>query len=202
MKENRKFRFNIVSKLIIYIGVPLFIVISAWAYININYQNEKLMRHIISDTDRLTETIRLGTHYAMTLNSREDINQIIQNIGRQERIETIHIYNKSGEITFSNIQSAVHQQTNIKDEACDICHKSDPPLVYIGLDQRTRIFESSKGYRLLGMLTPIYNEKGCAYTLVRCPKKTIPCRRCCRRPQRQSLKASRMVYSPWIRTGA
>jgi histidine kinase len=98
----------------------------------------------------------------MTLNSRDDINQIIQNIGRQEGIETIHIYNKAGEIKFSNIESAVYQQTNIKDEACDICHKSDPPLVYIGLDQRTRIFDSPAGYRLLGMLTPIYNEKGCA----------------------------------------
>jgi histidine kinase len=35
-------------------------------------------------------------------------------------------------------------------------------LVYIGLDQRTRIFDSPEGYRLLGVLTPIYNEQGCA----------------------------------------
>jgi histidine kinase len=42
------------------------------------------MRHIITDTDRLTETIRLGTHYAMTLNPREDINQ--RNWGRMSPI--------------------------------------------------------------------------------------------------------------------
>jgi histidine kinase len=161
-KTNKYFRMNFVSKLIIFISGPLLLVISGWAYFNINYQNEKLMKHIITDTDRLTETIRLGTHYAMKLNSRDDINQIIQNIGKQQDIEKIHIYNKDGEITFSNSRRKIHKQTNIKDEACDICHQSDPPLIDIDIEQRTRIFNSPKGYRLLGILTPIYNEKGCS----------------------------------------
>ncbi len=161
-KTNKYFQMTIVSKLIVFIGIPLLVVVSVWAYYNINYQNAKLMKHIITDTDRLTETIRLGTHYAMTLNSRDDINQIIQNIGKQHGIEKIHIYNKEGVITFSSAKSEVHKQTNIKDEACDICHQSDPPSTHIDLDLRTRIFNSSNGYRLLGILTPIYNEKGCS----------------------------------------
>lgn len=155
-------RMNLVSKLIIFIGVPMLLVISAWAYININYQSARLMKHIITDTDRLTETIRLGTHYAMTLNSRDDINQIIRNIGKQEGIEKIHIYNKEGVISFSNAESDVRKQTNIRDEACNICHQSDPPLIRVDLDRRIRIFDSSKGFRMLGVLTPIYNEEGCA----------------------------------------
>ncbi|MBW1822509.1 MAG: PAS domain S-box protein, partial [Deltaproteobacteria bacterium] len=120
------------------------------------------MNHIITDTDRLTETIRLGTHYAMTINSRDDINQIIKNIGKQQGIERIHIYNKAGQIKFSNIKEEVNKKTNIKEEACDICHKSDPPLSYIDLSQRTRIIHSPLGYRLLGIISPIYNEKGCS----------------------------------------
>ncbi len=158
----RFFRINIVSRLIIFIGMPLFLIISSWAYLNINYQSEKLMKHIIKDTDGLTETIRLGTHYAMTLNSRDDINQIIQNIGKQPNIEKIHLYNKEGEVSFSNIKDEVRRKIRVKDEACNICHQSDPPLIDINLDQRTRIFNSSKGYRLLGVVTPIYNEKGCS----------------------------------------
>ncbi|MCP4023238.1 MAG: HAMP domain-containing protein, partial [Desulfobacteraceae bacterium] len=160
-KKYRFFRMSIVAKLIISTGISLLLVISAWAYFNINYQNENLMKHVITDTDRLTETIRLGTHYAMTLNSRDDINQIIKNIGKQQGIEKIHIYNKEGEIKFSNILSEVNKKTNIKDEACDICHKSDPPLIHVGLGPRTRIFNSPEGFRLLGILTPIYNEPGC-----------------------------------------
>ena len=53
------------------------------------------MDDIVTDTDRLTNTIRLGAHYAMMLNSRDDINQIINNIGGQKEIETIRIYNKA-----------------------------------------------------------------------------------------------------------
>jgi len=162
MKKNKPIRINIVSRLILFIGMPLLFVISAWAYFNINYQNEKLMRHIIADTEQLTETIRLGTHYAMTLNSRDDINQIIQNIGKQQGIKTINIYNKEGKITFSNIKKEVHRQTHIEDKACDVCHQTDPVRTHLNLDQRTRIFHSENGYRLLGILTPIYNETGCS----------------------------------------
>ena len=161
-KQKYIFRMNIVSKFIIFVGVSLLVIISAWAYFNINYQKEKLMNHIIADSDRLTETIRLGTHYAMTLNSRDDITQIIQNIGKQGGIERIHIYNKAGEIKFSNIETEVNKETNIKAEACNICHKSEPPLERIELSQRTRIINSLQGYRQLGIISPIYNEKGCS----------------------------------------
>ncbi len=153
---------NIVSKLIVFIGISLLIVITAWAYFIINYQNEKLMTHMISDADRLTETIRLGTHYAMTLNSRDDINQIIKNIGKQEGLERIHIYNKAGQVKFSNIMAEVNTRTNIKNEACHVCHQSDPPMSRIDLSQRTRVIQSPLGYRLLGIITPIYNEPGCS----------------------------------------
>lgn len=156
------FKINIVTRLIIYIGLPLLILISAWAYFTINYQNQKLMKHIIQDTTDLTETIRLGTHYAMTLNSRDDINQIIQNIGKQPNIEKIYIYNKTGQISFSNLQDNQIRKIHIESEACQICHRSDPPLVNLSMAQRTRIFNSPDGHRQLGVITPIYNEKGCS----------------------------------------
>ncbi|MGD8882776.1 MAG: PAS domain S-box protein [Desulfobacterales bacterium] len=120
------------------------------------------MQNIMAGTDRLTNTIRLGTQYAMMLNSRDDINQIINNIGRQKEIETIRIYNKEGQIKFSNQPSEIETTTNIKDEACYICHRTDPPLSDLELDERTRIFASPQGYRLLGIISPICNEPGCS----------------------------------------
>ncbi|MGD8286200.1 MAG: PAS domain-containing sensor histidine kinase, partial [Desulfobacterales bacterium] len=74
-------RHRLASKLILTVGMTLLITISTWAYFNTNYQEKKLMENIVAGTDRLTNTIRLGTHYAMMLNSRDDINQIINNIG-------------------------------------------------------------------------------------------------------------------------
>jgi len=162
LKRIINFRRSLASKLIVTVGLTLLITISTWAYFNVNYQEKKLMNNIVAGTDRLTNTIKLGTHYAMMSNSRDDINQIITNIGKQKEIETIRIYNKEGQIKYSNQPSEVDQITNIKAEACDICHKIDPPPSQLELTERIRIFDSSKGYRLLGIIGPICNEPGCA----------------------------------------
>jgi histidine kinase len=155
-------RRRLATKLIFAVGLTLLVTIATWAYFNINYQKKKLMGNIVVGTDRLTNTIKLGTQYAMMLNSRDDINQIINNIGRQKEIETIRIYNKEGQIKFSNQPSELETTTNIKDEACYICHRTAPPLSELGLAQRTRIFASPQGYRLLGIISPICNEPGCS----------------------------------------
>ncbi len=162
LKFIKNIRHRLATKLILTVGLTLLITISTWAYFNINYQEKKLMENIVAGTDRLTNTIKLGTHYAMMLNSRDDINQIINNIGRQKEIETIRIYNKNGEIKYSNRTTEIDTATNIKDEACYICHRTDPPLSELNLEERTRIFNSAKGYRLLGIISPICNEPGCA----------------------------------------
>ena len=157
-----KLRTKLVSKIVLTIGLVFLFSVSTWAYVNVRYQKEKEMRNIVGATDRLTTTIRLGTHYAMMLNSRDDINQIIMNIGRLPEIENIRIYNKAGEIKFSNRPSEVDLSTNIKAEACDICHRSEPPLSELALHERTRIFNHAGGYRLLGIISPIRNEPGCS----------------------------------------
>ncbi|MEJ2169573.1 MAG: HAMP domain-containing protein, partial [Desulfobacterales bacterium] len=161
-KPIQNIRRSLAFKLILTVGLTLLVTISTWAYFNTNYQEKKLMENIVAGTDRLTNTIKLGTHYAMMLNSRDDINQIINNIGRQKEIETIRIYNKAGEIKFSNRPGEIDTTTNIKDEACYICHRSEPPLSALSLEERTRIFSSPEGYRMLGIISPICNEPGCA----------------------------------------
>jgi histidine kinase len=158
----KNIRRNLAAKLIAIVGMTLFLSISVWAYFNINYQKKKVMETIVEGTDKLSNTIKLGAHYAMMINSRDDINQIINNIAKQKEIENIRIYNKDGEIKFSNSPSELDLQTNIKAEACDICHKSEPPVAKLGLKERIRIFESPERYRLLGMISPIYNEPGCS----------------------------------------
>jgi PAS domain S-box-containing protein len=156
------FRRSLAAKLVFTVGITLLVSISTWAYFNIKYQKQKMMDSITASSDRLVNTIRLGTRYAMMLNSRDDINQIIRNIGRQPGIENIRIYNKLGEIKFSNDSEEVEQRTNIKDEACYICHRSEPPTQALDLNERIRILSHNGGYRRLGIISPIYNEASCS----------------------------------------
>ena len=153
---------SLISRLISLVGLVLFVSIFTWAYFNINYQKKITIENIVEGVDRLGNTIKLGTHYAMMLNSREDINEIIKNIGRQEGIENIRVFNKQGQIKFSNVPSEVEQTTSIKADACYICHKREPPMEVVDTAERTRTFHSPAGYRLLGIISPIYNEPACS----------------------------------------
>jgi histidine kinase len=144
------------------VGLILLTSISAWAYFHIKYKAKEAVQSVVAEADRLSNTIKLGTRYAMTLNARDDINHIIRDIGQQEEIETIRIYNKKGQIEFSNRAEEVDQTTNIKAEACDICHKSKPPLETVGLAERKRMVLSPEGHRSVGIITPIYNDVSCS----------------------------------------
>ncbi|HSM89420.1 MAG TPA: PAS domain S-box protein, partial [Desulfobacterales bacterium] len=157
-----KIRGSMVTKLILSVGLTLLLTISTWSYFSIAYQKTSLQNEVISQTERLSNTIRLGTHYAMMLNSRDDIHQIITNIARLGNIQNIRIYNKQGAIKFSNRAEEIEQITNIRSEACHICHHSEPPLIEIGLVERTRSFADPDGQQLLGIISPIYNEPGCS----------------------------------------
>jgi len=157
-----KIQRSLVSKLILSVGGILLLTISTWSYFSITYQRKSLEKEVVSQTERLSNTIKLGTQYAMMLNSRDDINQIINNIARLEQIQNIRIYNKEGAIKFSNRPEEVDQITNIKSEACHICHHSEPPRVDVDLSDRTRYFSAEKGPSLLGIITPIFNEAGCS----------------------------------------
>jgi len=157
-----KLRHSLMAKLIITVGLILLVSMTGWAIANIQSQREKMRAQIVASVDRLSNTIVLGTRYAMMLNSRDDINQIINNIGKQRGVEAIRIYNKDGTIKFSKNMQEVDTSTNIKAEACDICHRTDPPIVDLTLDERTRIIKSDVGYRQLGIIKPIFNDPSCA----------------------------------------
>ncbi|MCK4988720.1 MAG: PAS domain-containing sensor histidine kinase, partial [Desulfobacterales bacterium] len=94
-------RRSIISKLTILVGLILLISISVWAYFNIDYQQKKIMEGIIEGTDGLSHTIKLGTHYAMMNNLRDNITRIIKNIATEKNLENIRIYNKHAQIKFS-----------------------------------------------------------------------------------------------------
>ncbi|MBF0528269.1 MAG: PAS domain S-box protein [Deltaproteobacteria bacterium] len=153
---------NLAWQVILIAGMTLLISISALSYSNLGNQENILMDNIIIGADRLGNTIKLGTRYAMNLNSREDIQHIISNVSEQRDIESLRIYNKEGKIKFTNRPDEIDLRTNIKDEACYVCHRTEPPQIVLEIHERTRIFQTEAGQRFLGIIIPIYNEPGCS----------------------------------------
>ncbi|MDX9788766.1 MAG: PAS domain S-box protein [Desulfobacterales bacterium] len=149
-------------KVIMTVGITLFCSLTLWIFLSVRFQRAQTTEHMISSAEKLATTIRLGTRYAMMLNAREDLNQIIRNVSRQEDLKTIRIYNKKGEIKFSSHEGEINRQTNIRAEACDACHRHEPPLSVVDRNRRVRFFTSEEGVRMLGVIAPIYNEPGCS----------------------------------------
>jgi histidine kinase len=161
MKRPQPIRNSLITSLVLAVGLTLLVSISAWAYFSIRHQKTRVMQEALERVDRLSNTIILGTHYAMMLNSGEDIHQIISNIGRQDEIASIRIYNKEGTIRFSNRDAEIGRQTTIDSEACSICHAVKPLPVNLPLARRTRDLKSGS-QPALGLISPIYNEPGCS----------------------------------------
>ncbi len=156
-----KVNHSLFLKLILGVGIILLLSMSIMTFLNIRYHEKKVMANVMAEADRFSKTIKLGTHYAMMTNKRGDIAEIIRNIAKQKDVRYIRIYYKFGQIKFSNVASEINTVISKKEAACEICHKTTPPVATLSLQERTRIYYSPKGRHLLGIVSPIYNEPSC-----------------------------------------
>ncbi len=159
----KNLRNKLVFKVFLSAGLVLFLSISLWSYFNIVHQRESIMSEVQTSLVRLSNTIRLGTHYAMLHNAREDIKQIVNNISQQEDITAIRVFNKPGSIAYSSDPQEVQQELGLQDKRCAVCHSHSPTKSHLDIEKRIRIFSPpGSKHRRIGIVTPIYNEPGCA----------------------------------------
>lgn len=131
--------------------------------LNVRWQTDRHMRIAVQTAARISDVIKRSTHYSMLLNRREDIYRTIRTIGNEPGIDAIRIYNKQGVVSFSTDTSQVGSSVDMNAEACNVCHRPDlAPPSNAGLTELTRTFRSPRGFGILGMITPIYNEASCS----------------------------------------
>lgn len=126
-------------------------------------QANRFNHYSIDTAVRFGDVIKRSTNYSMLLNRREDIYHTIKTIGSEPGIEAIRIYNKKGEISYSSNDTEVGKTVNLSAEACTACHQNGKEFLttYNG-KILTRVFTSPKGYRVVGVITPIKNEIRCS----------------------------------------
>lgn len=128
----------------------------------VKIQSERYTKISTATAQRVSDIVKRSTHYSMLLNRREDIYQIITTIGSEPGIEAIRIYNKKGEISFSTIPSEVNSTVDMNAEACVACHPSGKSDVVSPTNvELVRVFRSSRGHNVIGVITPIKNQQSC-----------------------------------------
>lgn len=148
-------------KLIFILGLANALVMGMFAYILITTHRKHLSDEIIRGAIQLSETVKRSTYYDMLMDQRENVYRIMETIGAQEGIEKVRIFNKDGKIMFSTSKDEVGELLDTKAEACYVCHSLEKPLERIETSKKARIFTTKDGYRVLGVITPIYNEESC-----------------------------------------
>jgi two-component system NtrC family sensor kinase len=149
-----KLTFGVVLTVLLAIGI--------FAYFNIQSERKSLLSEVERHANQLSEAVKSDTEYDMLHNDRERIHESIRRIGKQESIDRIRIFNKSGEIIYSSDSADIGKMVDKKAESCYRCHSAGKPLAHLETQERTRVFRPHRdSSRLLGIINPIYNSPSC-----------------------------------------
>jgi len=148
-------------KLYLLLFTLLIISFAGIMYFNVTSYTRHFNESMINSAIHASDLIKRSTRHSMLKNDRENLSNIIATIGQEKGMEGIRIYNKLGTIAFSNDAEEVNTIVDKKIEQCYVCHEKEPAQVYLNTENRIRILDSNRGYRVLGLINPIENEPEC-----------------------------------------
>lgn len=148
---NNRFIFYVVSIIVIILAVTSYLIVKS--------QEIFLLKLIKQNTIQYSDIVRRSVKHHMLENQPENVKRIIENIGSEEQISEIRIFNKEGKIIVSSLREKIGVLVDTKSEGCINCHgEGRKPVMQKEL---TRIYKTQKGERFIGVMQPIYNEKAC-----------------------------------------
>lgn len=145
--------------------VPVTVAVTGFVVVGCILLYSVMKADMIADTVKYetnqANTIIKSTRYAMLKSDRETLRNIIDNIGTQEGVEHVRIFNKKGLIMFSNNHSEVNRFVDKKTAGCVECHTGPVPSATLGTMKQARRFVNERGGEVLAITAPIYNEPEC-----------------------------------------
>ncbi len=103
-----------------------------------------------------------STRYAMLKDDREMLRNIVVDVGREDLVDHVRIFNKKGRIAFSGEETEVGRAVDEKAEGCSMCHAAALPVERLGPMEQARRYTKEGGERVLAVTEPIYNEPDCS----------------------------------------
>jgi histidine kinase len=157
----KRFRQSLSFKLGLAVGLIFLVAVLALTFYLVSLQEKQAFERMEENVNQFSDTVKRGTHYSMLKNQRESLHKIIEAIGAQSGVENIRVLNKDGAIMFASQKEDIGNYVDLQAEACYACHRRDQPLERLSMSDRSRTYRTSEGYRVLGMINPIYNEPSC-----------------------------------------
>lgn len=121
----------------------------------------QLVAEKITAADQLSRSITSATWHAMQAGRKEDAYEVMQAIGEKHGVDWIRMLDRTGGVSFETVPGS-EQRLTVDSPTCRSCHMSEPPLVDVAPELRSRFWTGEDGARRLAIITPIPNEPGCS----------------------------------------
>lgn len=154
-------RHSLTYKIITMTCLVILTTMTFYAYLNIREVKKLLLKDTVHSTERISETLIRATNHQMMLNDLPEVYHIMSDAARQEDIESIRLVNEKGRVVFSSNAKEIGTVIAKNSEICITCHLNGETLVHVPYIDRSRVFVSESGKRVLGLSKAIYNEEGC-----------------------------------------
>jgi len=148
-------------KVIVYLAIALTLAMLVFTLLVVRQQRAELLGNAVDQVAQISDVIKNSTRFAMLTNQPTYVDSIIRDVGNQGSIAKVRILSKDGTIIHSTYHAELGLKVDRKAEACVICHRSDAPLEPVPQTQRSRIFATPEGRRMLGSMDVIRNEPSC-----------------------------------------
>jgi two-component system, NtrC family, sensor kinase len=148
-------------KIVFYLALALSLSMLVFSLLVVRHQRDQLLREAVSHVAQISEVVKKSTRFAMLTNQPAYVDSIIRDVGSQGGIEKVRILSKDGTIIHSTYLPELGLKVDRKAEACVLCHRSEASLEQVPQSQRSRIFATPEGRRMLGSMDVIRNEVSC-----------------------------------------
>lgn len=148
-------------KLFVMVSSILVIVFLIIIFININYYTTQIENNIRDHAIQASNLIKRSVRNSMLTNNKEALAITLSNIGREQYIENIRIFHKTGRIEFSTDSTDIGKTFDRSDYLCILCHIDESPQGIIPKENQFREVFSPVYGRTLSLVNPIENEPDC-----------------------------------------
>jgi two-component system, NtrC family, sensor kinase len=158
----RRLTRSISAKLIGSLLAVMVVIFALLGYLNIQLHRQHLETATLASAERVSDVIKRSATYYMLRNDREGLYHTIQTMADEPGMVKVRILDPDGRVSYSTDSSEVSHVLDKSAEACYGCHNRSQPLARLKRPDRFRIYRSSDGQRVLGIITPIENQPSCS----------------------------------------
>lgn len=152
---------NLSTRIALLAGFFVLVSVAGLSVILIRSQREQVLSEVVRGSEGIADALRLTVHHDMRINRRDGVREMIEAASQHPGIEAVRVFNKNGRISFSSRPGEVGEIVDRSDPACVSCHSGPVPARDLDPRDRSRIYTTAGGERLLETIRVITNEDGC-----------------------------------------